>query len=393
MNPFRVMHSAHDTGVLLDALWALSEELPARQIKLVAFHLAQQKVMFRSDNFTVDAMPDLARAINELQPSLVDVSVLARPRGEVDIVESLANTEALAAQVPDAVIFLGPKVMYTERLPAGRLDLPPAIPRFFYVQCAASPFRAVGRSVRMQAPDFRNPRPDIPVSEGLPDLIENIVARMKGKTLNAGSARGVRQGCFRHKECDLYSRTRMHVLPGSAAIAITLALSCHAQVDIEPRPRRPRPDAPRPNLRVDTNMVLVPVSVTNPMNRSVTGLEPENFRLFDNGLEQSISRFSNEERAVAGLRFCSTPAAAWAKSWTALGPPPGRFPRRLTPGMNSAWSPSTAPQDAYTPLTHDIGDVENKILFSRSHGSTALLDAILLGLSEIRKSKRNKRLC
>jgi hypothetical protein len=191
MSPFRVMHSASETGVLLDALWALSEELPARQVKLVAFHLAQQKVVFRSDNFTAEAMPDLARAINELQPSQVDVSVLARPRGEVDIVESLANTEALAAQPPDAVIFLGPKVMYTDRLPAGRSDLPATIPRFFYVKCAASPFRAAYRSNPMLDPfrarNVNNPRPDVPASEGLPDLIENIVARMEGKTLYAGS--------------------------------------------------------------------------------------------------------------------------------------------------------------------------------------------------------------
>ena len=185
-SPLRVMHSAQDTGVLLDALWALTEELPARQVKLVAFHLAQQKVVFRSDNFTADAMPDLARAINELDPSQVDVSVLARPRGEVDIVESLANTEALAAQPPGAVIFLGPRVMYADRVPADRSDLPAVIPRFFYVQWAGPPSR-VDRSVLMRGQRFYSPSPEMPVSAGAPDLIENIVARMKGKTLNAGS--------------------------------------------------------------------------------------------------------------------------------------------------------------------------------------------------------------
>jgi hypothetical protein len=187
-SPLRVMHSAQETGVLLDALWALTEELPARQVKLVAFHLAQQKVVFRSDNFTAGAMPDLARAINELQPSQVDVSVLARPRGEVDIVESLANTEALAAQPPDAVIFLGPRVMYTDRIPPDRSDLPAALPRFFYVQCATSPFRGGYRGMfePFRAPHSYSPRPEMPLSAGAPDLIENIVARMKGKTLYAG---------------------------------------------------------------------------------------------------------------------------------------------------------------------------------------------------------------
>jgi hypothetical protein len=35
--------------------------------------------------------------------------------------------------------------------------------------------------------DRNNPRPDIPVYAGAPDLIENIVARMEGKTLATGS--------------------------------------------------------------------------------------------------------------------------------------------------------------------------------------------------------------
>lgn len=213
VNPFRVVHSTHDTGLLLDALWALTEEMPARQVKLVAFHLAQQKVVFRSDGFTADAMPELARAINELQPSLVDVSVLERPRGEVDLVESLANTEALAAQPPDAVIFLGPKVMYTERVPPGRLDLPPAIPRFFYVQCASSPFRAIGRTGPMRAPNFSNPRPDMPFSEGSPDLIENIVARMKGKTLKVGSPEELVKAVSDTKRVVLTPNSNDHVLP------------------------------------------------------------------------------------------------------------------------------------------------------------------------------------
>ena len=186
LNGYGVMHSASDVGTLLDALWALIQHLPATRIKLVAFHLAQQKVIFERDDFTVGAMPELARAINELQPSLVDYRILQRPRGEVDLVESLANTEALAAPPSEAVIFLGPKVMYTERIPRSP-DPPPAMPRFFNVQCATSPYHAVGRTVGMARPDFANPRPDTPVFDGPPDLIENEVARWKGKTLYAGS--------------------------------------------------------------------------------------------------------------------------------------------------------------------------------------------------------------
>ena len=51
------------------------------------------------------------------------------------------------------------------------------------------------------------------------------------------------------------------------------------KVSITPRPKPSvEGDAlPRSNIRVDTTLVLIPVTVTDPLNRFVTGLEKENF--------------------------------------------------------------------------------------------------------------------
>ncbi len=43
------------------------------------------------------------------------------------------------------------------------------------------------------------------------------------------------------------------------------------------------------------------------------------------------------------------------------------------------------------PLTSDTGTIENELIFSKSHGSTALLDAVYLALHEMRRSKKNKK--
>jgi len=79
--------------------------------------------------------------------------------------------------------------MYTERIPADRSDLPAVIPRFFYVQWAGLPFHTVYGAMfdPFRARNPNSARPEMPVSSGAPDLIENMVARMKGKTLAAGS--------------------------------------------------------------------------------------------------------------------------------------------------------------------------------------------------------------
>src|SRR5512144_2237926 len=78
-----------------------------------------------------------------------------------------------------------------------------------------------------------------------------------------------------------------------------------AQVAIEPRKKTSATEPPqRADLRVDTSLVLVPVTVCDPLNRPITGLEKENFRLLDDGLEQAVTHFAMDDQPVAvGLIF------------------------------------------------------------------------------------------
>ena len=60
-------------------------------------------------------------------------------------------------------------------------------------------------------------------------------------------------------------------------------------------------------LKVDVDLVLVPVTITDPMNRLVTGLERENFQLFEGSSAQEIRTFSSEDAPVSlGVIFDSS---------------------------------------------------------------------------------------
>ena len=60
-------------------------------------------------------------------------------------------------------------------------------------------------------------------------------------------------------------------------------------------------------LKVDVDLVLVPVTITDPMNRLVTGLEKENFQLFEGNSAQEIRSFSSEDAPVSlGVIFDSS---------------------------------------------------------------------------------------
>src|ERR1041384_4940956 len=97
----------------------------------------------------------------------------------------------------------------------------------------------------------------------------------------------------------------------AACLAFVGILTLYAQetsrqIAIEPRAKpavRSEPRTP-PTLRVDTSLVLVPVTVNDPLNRPIAGLEKENFRILDNKVEQAITQFAMDDEPVAvGLVF------------------------------------------------------------------------------------------
>jgi Ca-activated chloride channel family protein len=90
----------------------------------------------------------------------------------------------------------------------------------------------------------------------------------------------------------------------AAALSLVVPAMAQTQVEIQPRPKRGAEPPARPNLRVNTMLILVPVSVNDPLNRPVAGLEKENFRVFEDKVQQTITQFSMEDEATAvGLVF------------------------------------------------------------------------------------------
>lgn len=96
------------------------------------------------------------------------------------------------------------------------------------------------------------------------------------------------------------------------AILITLALPHHAQeqqqpVDIQQaeRPRRVNPPAENrtviraedeDTIRVDTDLVLMDVTVHDAAGRQVRGLKPGDFKLYEDGVERPVTFFDIEKR-------------------------------------------------------------------------------------------------
>src|ERR1041384_5437821 len=86
-----------------------------------------------------------------------------------------------------------------------------------------------------------------------------------------------------------------------SGLRLLAPVGLRGQVALHPRPKAAPPEEKRPqaNIRVDLNLVLVPVTVCDPYNRPVTGLEKEHFRVLDDRVEQTITHFAMDDETVA----------------------------------------------------------------------------------------------
>jgi len=136
--------------------------------------------------------------------------------------------------------------------------------------------------------------------------------------------------------------------------------------------------------------VLVPVSVNDPLNRPVSGLEKENFRVFDDQIEQTITQFAmDDEPVTVGLVFDTSGSMGAKLSRSRMAAV--EFFRTANPEDQFFLVELDNAPRLELPLTNDTGLIENQLIFSQSKGSTALLDAIYLALHEMKKSKMSKK--
>jgi Ca-activated chloride channel homolog len=152
----------------------------------------------------------------------------------------------------------------------------------------------------------------------------------------------------------------------------------------------PLVDVPRVDLRVDTTLVLIPVSVTDPLNRFVTGLEKDHFRLQEDNVDQTISHFASEDAPLSvGIVFDTSGSmgAKLQKSRQAVA----QFCKTANPQDEFFLVQFNSAPELTVPFTTDPEEIQNRITFSQSRGRTALLDAIYLALHEMKKSKNPRK--
>lgn len=147
------------------------------------------------------------------------------------------------------------------------------------------------------------------------------------------------------------------------------------------------------NIRVDKDLVLVPVDVVDRDNRPVTSLDRKNFRIIENKVEQPISSFLMEDEPVAvGLVFDSSGSMGQSGNDLRRSRMAARaFFETANPADEFLLVECSTRASLTVPLTSDPRRIEDRLALTESKGRTALLDAIYLGLTEIKKSTKGRK--
>jgi Ca-activated chloride channel family protein len=177
----------------------------------------------------------------------------------------------------------------------------------------------------------------------------------------------------------------------AACVLVFVAAFAQTQGPIRPTNGTAVPLAkPSEKIKVDVNLTLVNVTVTDPLDRLVTGLEKEHFRVFEDGTEQEVLSLSSEDVPVSiGLIFDMS--GSMSDKVEKAREAAVQFMRTANPQDQFFLVSFNDRAELTSGFTSSVDELQNRMMFTASKGRTALLDAVYLGLSQMRSAHNGKR--
>lgn len=178
-----------DINALLSILRNIAREPRIARFSIVAFNMQEQRVLYRQEDASQIDFPALGKALASLNLGTVDLKRLTQKHGDTEFLATLISQELKReGDVPDAIIFAGPKVVLEESIPQETLkQLADVKPTVFYMNYSlnpqANPWRdAIGSAVKyLKGVEYTISKPrDLFFSWA--DIVGRIVKLKVGKT-------------------------------------------------------------------------------------------------------------------------------------------------------------------------------------------------------------------
>jgi Ca-activated chloride channel homolog len=200
--------------------------------------------------------------------------------------------------------------------------------------------------------------------------------------------------------CDLRLDRRTHLLFAIVLTAPSLIPALQSQTTAAPQEARLNTPGAAidhdpalrhlPALHAGVDLVLVPVTVVDDMNRPVMGLDKQDFSVFEDNDQQQISLFTEEDSPISVGLLLDVSRSMGNKYVTERAAVESFF--------NNA-----NPKDDYFVITfadrpklltnasQSIEEIQEKLAANIPEGQTALLDAVYLAMSKMRATRHDRR--
>ena len=192
-------------------------------------------------------------------------------------------------------------------------------------------------------------------------------------------------------------RSQAAFLAGIAVVTLCSAAQNPNDVHVQPRSQAESTQKSEPGLKTHTkpfvsnvDVVLVPVTVTDPLTRIVTGLDRQNFSLFDNDRPQEIEYFYTQDAPISiGIILDTSGSIGGAinDSREAIK----EFMKASNPDDEFLLITFADKPKLMGDFTNSPEEIESKLVYTVPYGWTGLWDAVYLGLSKMRTAKYSKK--
>jgi Ca-activated chloride channel homolog len=143
-------------------------------------------------------------------------------------------------------------------------------------------------------------------------------------------------------------------------------------------------------VKVDVDLVLVPVTVTDRKDHLVTGLQKDSFSIFDQSNQEAIRHFSSEDAPISlGIIFdaSSSMYGKIERSREAVF----QFLRSSNPDDEFFLVAFNDRPELLVDFTRSVEEVQTEISKLKPDGTTALLDALYLAMDRMKKAHNERK--
>jgi len=144
------------------------------------------------------------------------------------------------------------------------------------------------------------------------------------------------------------------------------------------------------NLKIDTTLVLIPVAVTDSLNRFVLGLQKEDFHLSEDSEEQNIAHFSGEDAPLSvGLVFDESGSMDYKVRTSRAAV--AQFSKTMNADDEAFLVEFNDTARLSVGFTANMEEIQTALTKAQSGGLTAMLDGIDLAIRTMKKARNSRK--